>query len=348
VGYNPQNPSGHKQLKVSPQPYLDEGTGVQVPCKLLTTRLRKGEKMALVIDNKRGREVARLLYDSFSTIGIHGRNDMPEDIMPRGIIKGSLAHVMFITLTVSIDYQRDAPALWNASRKTFEDPDTRYLFDPRLLHETPFRKIVEDMQKYKLSKNPRKDAQIWRTIGVTFYKKWNSDPRNFLQDCNWDAPTILKRLKKDIHPYNGRLVPDYPYLRGDKIGPLWLRMLRDNVGIKELINLDRVPIPVDVHVARASLAIGVVRGKFSGTLDDLFRHIRKAWFESVKGLNLNIKDRPMIALDMDKPLWHLSKYGCSRRDKITGNCPVFENCELRKFCVRGKIKIDDDRVDLDT
>ena len=35
---------------------------------------------------------------------------MPKDILPKGVIKGSLAHIMFIALTVSIDYQRNAPA----------------------------------------------------------------------------------------------------------------------------------------------------------------------------------------------------------------------------------------------
>jgi len=301
--------------------------------------------MGLVIDSERGKKVADLLYNLFSTVGIHGRNDMPEDIMPKSVVRGSLEHIMFITLTVSIDYQRDAPALWNASRKTFEDPETRYLFDPKALHETPPRKIIEDMQKYRLSKKPQKDAYIWRTVGVTFYKKWSGDPRNFLQRCNWDAPTILKRLKKDVHLYNGRWVPDYPYLRGDKIGPLWLRMLRDNVGITELENLYRVPIPVDIHVARATLTTGVVKGEFKGNLNDLFKYIRKAWFESVK--DLNAKNRPMIALDIDEPLWHLSKYGCSKRDKMTGTCPVFQKCEARKFCVSGRIRIESGKVEVD-
>jgi len=295
--------------------------------------------MALLIDNKKGKDVAII-------VSVNGQNDMPEDILPEGVTKGSLEHIMFITLTVSIDYQRDAPALWSASRKTFEDPSTSYLFDSKSLHETPFSKIVEDMQKYNLSKKPRKDAQIWRSVGVTFYKKWNGDPRNFLQDCGWDALTVLKRLKKDAHLYNGRWAPDYPYLRGDKIGPLWLRMLRDNVGIKNLKNLDKVPIPVDRHVTMATLSLGIVRGKFNGSLKDLFEYIREAWFESVKGLEVN--NRPMIALDLDEYLWHLSKYGCSKRDKITGSCPVFENCELRKFCVSGKIKIENNRAEVDT
>ena len=68
------------------------------------------------------------------------------------------------------------------------------------------------------------------------------NPLNFLQDCNWDAPTILKRLKKDVHLCDGRLKADYPYLRGDKIGPLWLRMLRDNVEVTQLRNFGKVPI----------------------------------------------------------------------------------------------------------
>lgn len=302
--------------------------------------------MSIVIDNERGKKVAELLYNSFTTKGIHGRTDMPEDITPNSVIRGSLDYIFFITLTVSIDYQRDAPSLWESSRKTFDDPETRYLFDPKLLHETPFRKISEDMQKYKLSKKPQKDANIWRTVGVTFYKKWRGDPRNFLQDCNWNSPLILRRLKDDKHIYSGRQVSDYPYLRGPKIGPLWLRMLRDNVGITQLENLENVPIPVDIHIARATLATGIVRGQFRGRLDEVFEYIRKAWFESVKGLG--IKNREMMALDVDEPLWHLSKYGCTNRDKTTGYCSLLNRCEAREFCIKGKVKIENSVVELET
>jgi len=302
--------------------------------------------MSIVIDSERGKKIAELLYNSFTTNGIHGRTNMPEDIEPHSLIRGSLDHIFFITLTVSIDYQRDSPSLWESSRKTFDDPETRYLFDPKLLHETPFRKIGEDMQKYKLSRKPQKDANTWRTVGVTFYKKWKGDPRNFLQDCNWNSPLILRRLRDDKHIYSGRQVSDFPYLRGPKIGPLWLRMLRDNVGITQLENLENVPIPVDIHIARATLATGIVRGQFRGRLDEVFEYIRKAWFESVKGLS--IKNREMIALDVDEPLWHLSKYGCTNRDKTIGYCSLFNRCEAREFCTKGKVKIENGVVELET
>jgi hypothetical protein len=302
--------------------------------------------MTIVKDTDRGKKVAELLYNAFSTTGIHGRTEMPEDLVPRGIERGSLDHLLFLTLTVAIDYQRDAVDLWLSSRKTFEDTATRYLYNPKPLHETSPGKIIEDMQKHGLSKKPRKDAHIWRTIGVTFYKKWNSNPQEFLEHCDWSSMTILDNLENDTHLYNKRPMPDYPYLRGPKIGPLWLRMLRDNAGIEQLKNLDKVPIPVDIHVARATLTTGVIRGNTKGRLHDLFEDIRTVWAESVKGLNA--KDRPMIALDMDEPLWHLSKHGCTYRDKEPGVCPVSGQCEARDLCVKGKIAIEKSFLDLDT
>lgn len=65
--------------------------------------------------------------------------------------------------------------------------------------------------------------------------------------------------------------------------------------------------------------------------------------------NTNVIDsRSMISLDVAEPLWHLSKYGCTKRDKETGNCQVFEFCEAKEFCTKGKIIIDSNLVTLDT
>ncbi len=58
--------------------------------------------------NSRNNKLVLLLFNAFSEGGIHGRNDMPEDILPKGMAQGSLDHLFFVTLTVSIDYQRDA------------------------------------------------------------------------------------------------------------------------------------------------------------------------------------------------------------------------------------------------
>lgn len=122
--------------------------------------------------------------------------------------------------------------------------------------------------------------------------------------------------------------------------------VRDNVNIENLSRLDKVLIPVDIQVARASLATGVVRGHFSGNLEDLFGHIRESWFRSVKGLK--IKGRSMMALDVDEPLRHLSKRGCTHRNKATGECSAYSKFEAKDFCVRGSILIGKQSVNLET
>lgn len=291
--------------------------------------------MVLVTDPKRGKRVAEILYNQIPSENTQFNSYMPEDILPRGVARGSLEHINFITLTVSIDYQRNAIKLWESSRKCFEDPETRYLFDPDVLQTISHEMIIKDMKKHGLSKKPIKDAGIWARVSKSFSQNWNGDPREFLRDCDWNALQVLKTLKTNRS--------DYPYLSGNKIAPLWLRMLRDNVGITNFKNLDKVPIPVDIHVARATLATGVVSGQFRGSLDSIFEFIRAAWFESVKGLNAN--NRPMMALDIDEPLWHLSKEGCTKRDKITGQCPV-KSCKVKEFCIRGKIYIEKSQIEV--
>ena len=301
--------------------------------------------MPLEVHADRGREVAELLYRAFSTTGIHGQKTMPEDEPPAGVARGSLDHVLFITLVVSIDYQRDAAVLWDAGRRTFADAATRYLFDPAAVHAAVPADIRRDMTKYGLSKKPSKDANIWRTVAVSFLKKWGGDPRNFLKDCGGDATVVIERLRSDTHPQRERLVPDFPYLRGKKIGPLWVRMLRDNVGI-EMSRLNEIPIPVDVHIARATLATGVVRGSYAGSVEEAFVFIRQAWFESVCGLR--VEGRDMQALDVDEPLWHLSRFGCTHRDKISGECPHIDACPVGKFCIRGRLHVDGSKLNVET
>lgn len=123
-------------------------------------------------------------------------------------------------------------------------------------------------------------------------------------------------------------------------------MLRDNVGIKDLRDMDKIPIPVDVHVLRATLATGIVRGSYHGSLEELFKHVRRAWRDSVD--SLNISDRQMIAIDVDESLWHLSKYGCTYRDKQIGSCKMKNICVAKDFCVPGKILVDGNSVEVKT
>jgi len=130
----------------------------------------------LKFDKERGAKVAEILFRTFNMAGIFGRNDMPEDKPPKGVKRGSIEHALFITLTVAIDYMRDANQLWNAARLTYKDETTRWLFNPSAVSKVSFNEVLEAMKKYGLSKRHKEDARIWKTISKTLDEKWDGNP----------------------------------------------------------------------------------------------------------------------------------------------------------------------------
>jgi hypothetical protein len=74
-----------------------------------------------------------------------------------------------------------------------------------------------------------------------------------------------------------------------------VRALRDNVLLK-LSGLEDVPIPLDVHVMRATLCSGAIHGRFRGSPERLKNAVRELWRTAAKGLP-HPGGRSMIALD---------------------------------------------------
>lgn len=131
--------------------------------------------------------------------------------------------------------------------------------------------------------------------------------------------------------FDVRFKKDFPSLSGDKIYPLWIRMLHDNLGI-ELKNLERIPISVDVHVARATFATGCLTGEFRGSIAEASAKIDEAWKSIIAGVS---HPKLKYALQMDESLWHLGKNGCtSRRGNV---CPRRTQCPVGSLCASGLV-----------
>jgi len=288
----------------------------------------------LNINLERGKQVARILFDKFnSEEGIFGHNVMPEDMLWGSdlseikVVKDSYNHLMFITMVVSIDYMRNADKLWKAGRETMEDPGTNWLFSPEKVKDRHIDEIINAMKKHKLSQKHNKDSDIWKRVSVSFVTDYKSDPRNLIEECGRDAIQLYERK------YDMRFKKKFPSLSGDKIFPLWIRMLHDNVGIS-LKNLDKMPIPVDVHVARATFTTGCLTGEYEGNIANVSPEINETWKQIVAHLK---HSKLKYALQMDESLWHLSKYGCtSRKDD---SCPKRKQCPVSKFCIEGQVQV---------
>ncbi|MHA2238023.1 MAG: hypothetical protein ACXAB2_06605 [Candidatus Hodarchaeales archaeon] len=80
------------------------------------------------IDAERGKNFGISILNAYRSTGIHGNTEMPESAPPDGLWIDSLDLLFYITLTESIDYQRNATVLWESIRKSFNDPSTNYLF----------------------------------------------------------------------------------------------------------------------------------------------------------------------------------------------------------------------------
>lgn len=102
---------------------------------------------------ERAYEVGVQLYREFRTgSGIFGHKKMPEGTPPEGVEEGSYEHLMYVTMTVSIDYMRDATVLWKSARKTFEDPEVRWVFYPKKVVDegkTSFKKLSRSINYLK-------------------------------------------------------------------------------------------------------------------------------------------------------------------------------------------------------
>jgi hypothetical protein len=300
-------------------------------------------RQGMVVDNlhvdvERARHVVEYLYSTFAGggSGIFGERSMPEDILPAGLSQGSREHINFLTLTISVDYMRDALELWRSARRAWSEAGTRYLFEPSIVEQTAIEQLRNDLVRTGIALRPTRDGNAWSAISRTLSRKWNADVKSFLSNCGFHGPTILARLHSDGESSALGWAPDFPLLRGPKIGPLWVRTLRDNA-LLELSGLENVPIPVDVHVMRATLCSGAIRGRYSGSPEKLKHAVRDVWRIATKDLR-HPDGRSMIPLDIDEPLWTLSRLGCSSRGNgALAPCPL--GCPLAPGCVDGFIKI---------
>ena len=214
--------------------------------------------MTLKANPVRTSKVIKILMDWY--IGKNGKREglmssvrIKEFSPPEGVQRGSYEHIMWLTLAVSIDYQRDADDLWDAARLTWKDEFTRWVFVPNELRRRSYDDLVIALAKYGLSRKPNKDAKIWSKVSNSFLTLFEGDPRKLFQLYNNDALEIYNQMRSKYRT-------DFPYLAGasgtSKILSLWLRMMQHTADVN-LHNIENVPLPIDVHTARATLTKGV-------------------------------------------------------------------------------------------
>ncbi len=277
-------------------------------------------------DVARARAVAQRLLQAYAQSGIFGNQNMPEDLVPPSVVPGSEAHLRFITLTVAIDYMRDADQLWNAARATFADQATHYLFLPESVAQTGLIQVIDDMQRLGLSRKRQKDAQIWQGICTTLVLHFQGQVTTLLDRAHRDELKLLALIRSSQYGSG------FPNLKGEKIGPLWIRMLHDTC-LVELAHLNEVPLPVDIHTAQATLQTGCIRAsQLEGSMGQLRKAVQQVWKEASA-----LAADGTYPLGLDEPLWLLSRQGC--RKTPTWPCAYREHCPVVAYCQPNRIRL---------
>ena len=233
---------------------------------------------------------------------------------------------LYTTFIAAMDYSRDATRLWNDGVRLFQaHPE---LFDPFQVSTFPIPLLLKLLSDYKVSQRHGRDSNAWSVIAHSLVS--GESPVSRVIDYGvGDAEELLSDLRrKDVHG-NSR----FPLLQGEKIGPMWVRMLVYPGGAK-IDNIDIIPVAVDVHVRRVTENLGVT--KTSGISQEItkpvIRSIQSAWRTAVGATKIGgpegIAD---TCAALDTALWVFGKHGCSYCKKVGHRVPISSACENCQF-----------------
>ncbi len=90
---------------------------------------------------------------------------------------------------------------------------------------------------------------IWMDICNTLHVYYKNDPKEFLQEQNWDVVRIIESLQKTKKHL-------FPYLGGIKLSSYWLLILSYFTSAK-LKNTHEISIIPDTHIIKSTIRLGL-------------------------------------------------------------------------------------------
>ncbi len=232
----------------------------------------------------------KLLIEAGAT-GKLGNTIMPEDSNPGFSNNDKELRIAYFTLPMSLNYQRDSYKLWEAALKTFNDKETRIVFDVKKVAKLEKEKLKEYLTRYKLALQPNKHINTWHTISKTVYQNWGS----FEGLMNAVSHDFL-RLKDTMQVTHKKHLP---YISGPKIFNYWSSILGKYGGV-DLKNIEYVELAVDTHILKCSIELGVI------TKDEALKLQRLAisdkWRQALQGSGITPAEMHFI-------LWFWSRNG---------------------------------------
>lgn len=222
--------------------------------------------------------------------GALGQTVMPEDSNP-GFKDGDPLRLNYFTLPMSLNYQRDSYKLWGSALKTYNDPETRPVFDLESCSGMGESELRELLMKHRLALQPNKHVQTWQRIAKTIHNNWGSI-KGLIESSDSDFLNLKRLVQSDFKK-------GFPYLSGPKIFNYWSFIIQE-YGQVRLKNSDLIDIAPDTHITQCSVRLGIISAEESETLSR--EDVSARWRDLLKGSGIN-------PIQMHPPLWFWSRNG---------------------------------------
>lgn len=224
--------------------------------------------------------------------GDFGGEVMPEDANPH-LEKDSVENYLYFTLPMALNYQKNSYTLWESSNKTYEDKETRFVFNPRVCLEKTFEEVQYALTKYKIALQKNKQTEIWLSLCETFIALFDGDIRKLFDMMDND----VNRIRNFIQKENKK---QFPYLSGTKICNYWLYVIYQYTD-RKYRNIECLTVAPDTHVCKATYELGLINSEEFNS-NDVQNIVIKRWQELFE----NTKYKP---IDIHTPLWLWSRNG---------------------------------------
>lgn len=221
-----------------------------------------------------------------------GGEVMPEDANPH-LESDSLENYLYFTLPMALNYQRNSYILWESVLKTYQDEQTRFVFDPKECLKKRFSQLQEALVKYRVALQKEKQVEIWLKLSETFVELYDGDIRKMFIEQEKD----VNKIRNFIQVENKK---KFPYLSGTKICNYWLYVIYQYTNMRYK-NIESLTVAPDTHVCKATYRLGLIN-KRELESSNVQKIVIEKWQKLLEGTDLK-------PIDVHTPLWLWSRNG---------------------------------------
>lgn len=103
-----------------------------------------------------------------------GYMKMPEDCSPSFTDAERETRLVYFTLPMSLNYQRDSYKLWEGVQKSYQDAEARTLFDVDVSANMDEAQLRSLLLRYKIALQPNKHIATWQNVAKTISENWGT------------------------------------------------------------------------------------------------------------------------------------------------------------------------------